>query len=222
MSRRAGTAGRATRKPVVVLAGEDANDRDTLRTVLEAMCPEMRGRLVEIRDSVRLREATGQVLRDRLSVLYWKALARARREDAELACLFIHEDWDGVDGQGRDSAYQRVERELLALSSRAHYVLATWEVEAWLLLFPRAVVRVLGGRVPGSYRGRDTGLLTNPKKLLKREFRAGREYQESDSAQILQAAADVGCIANPVGQNGSWKQLQEHVRLCCARHLPNV
>jgi hypothetical protein len=92
VSRRIGTAGGATRRPVVVIAGEDGNDRRALRVLLEGICPDMAGRLVEIRDSVRLRYADDTALRQRVSVLYRKALARAERERAELACLFVHED----------------------------------------------------------------------------------------------------------------------------------
>ncbi|WP_433362936.1 hypothetical protein [Streptosporangium sp. CA-115845] len=50
MSRRGGTRIRPTRKPIVVVAGEDRNDRLSLRILLEEFCPEMRGRIAEIGD----------------------------------------------------------------------------------------------------------------------------------------------------------------------------
>lgn len=58
--RRGGTGTRAAKKPIIVLAGEDRNDCKSLRILLEAFCPDMRGRIVEIKDSVRLRQATGK------------------------------------------------------------------------------------------------------------------------------------------------------------------
>jgi hypothetical protein len=46
VSRRGGTRVRPTKKPIVVVAGEDRNDRLALRVLLEEFCPEMRGRIV--------------------------------------------------------------------------------------------------------------------------------------------------------------------------------
>jgi hypothetical protein len=51
-SRPGGTGRRATRKPIVVVAGESANDREVLRFFLEEFCPEMQGRIVFLNDKV--------------------------------------------------------------------------------------------------------------------------------------------------------------------------
>lgn len=75
MTRRSGTGIGASRKPVVVVAGEDSNDRKGLRVLLEAFCPDMRGRVVEISDSVRLRQAQGATLAPRIATLLRKARA---------------------------------------------------------------------------------------------------------------------------------------------------
>ncbi|MGH3624244.1 MAG: hypothetical protein ACRDQ5_21065, partial [Sciscionella sp.] len=66
----------------MVLAGEDSTDRKCLRVLLETFCPDMRGRIVEINDSVRLRQASGENLSGRVSTLAGKVHARAKREAA--------------------------------------------------------------------------------------------------------------------------------------------
>ena len=85
MSRRGGTRIRATRRPVVVLAGEDRNDRRCLRILLEAFCEEMRGRLVEINEPVAVEEMEAWLLLfpDALSDLVgsWKLPAKYRGKD---------------------------------------------------------------------------------------------------------------------------------------------
>ncbi|WP_245651959.1 AAA family ATPase [Streptosporangium amethystogenes] len=78
-----GTRIRPTRKPIVVVAGEDRNDQLSLRILLEEFCPEMRGRIVEIGDPVRLRQATGANLAARAETLARKVRARAVRDDRD-------------------------------------------------------------------------------------------------------------------------------------------
>lgn len=41
-----------------MLAGEDTNDRRVLRILIEAFCPDTRGRIVEVHDVVRLCRAS--------------------------------------------------------------------------------------------------------------------------------------------------------------------
>lgn len=221
MTCRVGTAGRATRKPVVVIAGEDGNDRKSLRILLEGTCPEMRGRLVEIKDSVRLRRASGPTLRDRVSVLYRKARARAEREQADLACLFVHEDWDDVDSDHCEAARRCVQQALDVTLQRSHYILVVWEIEAWLLLFPAAVSAVISSwAVPTRYRGRDTGRLVDPKRILRSECSVGaRRYQEADAPTILRRVVEDGHLHAVTGTNRSWSRFQQDVATCCASHL---
>lgn len=222
MSRRlGGTRGRATRKPIVVLAGEDRNDRRCLRILLEWLCPEMRGRIVEINDSVRLHNASTATLLQRVGTLAKKARAKAVKEDADLACVFVHEDLDRPDSDEYDITHQRVQRALGNVFDSAHYVLAVWEMEAWLLLFPEALTGLVAAwQVPAQYHNRDTGRLSDPKKILMREVsKDGRAYRESDAPDILDKAVTIGCINRPAGANRSWNKLRADVDECCREHL---
>lgn len=221
MSRRGGTSIRPNKKPVVVLAGEDRNDRQSLRVLLEAVCPDMRGRLVEVGDTVRLRQATGGNLRDRVESLARKVKARAVREDAEVACVFVHEDMDGVEGPAAQHAYDRVQRALEAVFGSAHYVLAVAEVESWLLRFPEALNDLVSAwKVPAKYLDRDTDRLADPKRILMREIaKSPRRYRESDAPRILERAVALGCLHKPTGRNRSWDRFQSDIERCCADHL---
>ncbi|MER7165307.1 hypothetical protein ABT336_04400 [Micromonospora sp. NPDC000207] len=215
---------RAAKRPVVVLAGEDRNDRECLRVVLEKLCPTMRGRLVEINDSVRLHRAKshGELI-SRVRTLTRRARARAALERAELACLFVQEDFDRTDGDEYVEAQQRVQAALRTEVDSAHYVLSVAEVEAWLLLFPEALTGTVSSwNVPRQYRNRDTGTLPDPKEILKRNVggAGGRRYRESDAPDVLAKAAALNRLDQPVGRNRSWNQLRDDAAECCKLHIP--
>ncbi|MET9066160.1 hypothetical protein [Streptosporangium sandarakinum] len=221
MSRRGGTRARPTRKPVVVVAGEDRNDRLGIRILLEDLCPDMRGRVVEISDPVRLRQATGANLTARAEALARKVRARAVRDDTTVACVFVHEDLDAVDDDRYPLVRLRVEKALEAALGTAHYALAASEIESWLLLFPDALTSLCGTwSVPPRHRGRDTGKLADPKQVLTKEVSgSGRRYRETDAPDILDRAVTLGLTRSPLGRNRSYEQLREDAARCCAEHL---
>lgn len=219
MTRSRVTGTRAVRKPVIVLAGEDDNDRKVMRYLLEAFCPAMTGRLVEIKDKVRLRQATGENLRARVEVIVGKARARAAREAADCAGIFIHEDFDGCESANSASVRQRVQKALDSCGIPSRYVLAAWEIEAWLLLFPDALADLHSGwKVPARYRGRDTGLIADPKAVLQRELgKASVRYRESDAPAVVAAAIRKGLHENPSGKNVSFSAFRADASASCQR-----
>ncbi|MEV0591834.1 hypothetical protein [Nonomuraea cavernae] len=205
----------------MVVAGEDRNDRLALRVLLEHFCPEMRGRLVEIGDKVRLHHATGANLTARAEVLASKVRARAVRDDASVACVFVHEDLDQADSDDYPFVRERVQKALESALGRAHYALAVSEIEAWLLLFPDALSAIAATwSLPAKCKGKDTGRLIDPKKVLMNDVsRGGRRYRESDAPDVLEQAINLGLLARPVGRNRSFDQLRADAVQCCAEHL---
>jgi len=223
VSGRSGTRIRSTRKPVVVLAGEDRNDRSSLRVVLEELCPQMRGRIVEINDVPRLRNARAETLVNRVEGLARLVRARGAREDAEVACVFIQEDLDQLDGDIYLKTRQRVQTALDATFPSAHYVLPVWELEAWLLLFPESLGSfVAGWNVPRQFSGVDTGRISDPKQVLMRSVTgtSRRRYRESDAPDLFGKAVALGEIHRPTGTNRSWAKFREDANACCGQHLP--
>lgn len=221
MSPRGSTRIRATKKPVIVLAGEDSNDRRCLRILLENFCPEMRGRLVEINEPVRLRAATGTRLVERANKIARLARARAAREKAELACIFVHEDLDATDGEEYLATRERVQQALTREVLSAHYTLAVWETESWLFLFPQSLQAFVSTwKLPSRHQGRDTGKINDPKKVLMNEMgNHSRRYKEADAPGVLEKAAELGHLVQPSGTNRSWTTLRADIEQCCSTHL---
>jgi hypothetical protein len=199
-------------REVLVIAGEDSNDRRVVTHLIEEFCPRFAGHVLEIRDPVRLKSATGPTLTRRVQTLVNKAKARALREDAVLAGLVVHEDLDAV----ADTSYERVRSAIADQLTRqspcdAALALAAWETESWLLLFPEAFPRLHSGwRLPESLRGRDTGRLNEPKELLRRRLGAPA-YRESDGPSIMAEARAAGLLrkaaktGSPSGTNSSYQ-----------------
>ncbi|WP_433300956.1 AAA family ATPase [Actinoplanes sp. CA-030573] len=189
--------------------------------LLEAFCPGMSGRIVEINDQVRLRGASQQNLSARVSKLASLVRARAAREGTDLACVFVREDLDRVDGSEYDAAPARVQAALAKEFGSLHYVLSVWEIEACLLLFPDALTGGMKSwKAPAQYRDRDTGTLSDPKKILKHKFGgAPRRYRESDAPEVLAQAVALACVHRPEGTNRSWQQLHTDAVECCRAHL---
>ncbi|WP_229403330.1 hypothetical protein [Micromonospora okii] len=221
MTARGGTRIRAARKPVVVLVGEDSNDRKCLRILLEEFCPQLRGQLVEVKDPARLRSAKG-TLDSRVDALARLVRARAAREDADLACVFVQEDLDDSDGAEYLEKRDRVQMALEQRFRTAHYVLSTAEVEAWLLLFPDALAETVSSwRVPRQFRNRDTGTLSDPKHIMKHAVSGpARRYKETDAPDVFAKAIALGCLDQPGGTNRSWNQFRTDVSTCCRQHVP--
>jgi hypothetical protein len=189
-----------------------------LRTLLEAVCPDARGRIVEINEIVRLRDARGDTLAKRANKLAGFIRARALRERADVACVFIHEDFDAIDSSQRDVIKRRVQAALRRNIDRPYYILATWEIEAWMLLFPDALSAVSSSWVvPNRYRGVDTGRITDPKRVMKQEVSktANSRYRETDAPKVFEKVVELGLQDTPSGSNRSFCELRQSASDCC-------
>jgi hypothetical protein len=200
-----------------VVAGESANDREVLRCFLEAFCPQMQGRIVFLNDRFPLREATEATLNDRVRRFTSLVRARAERERASVAAVFLHEDLDAVDSNRYEAIRERVQRALVRQLENAHYVLAVWEIEAWLLLFPEVVTNFTSGwQVPTKRRGGDTGEFQDPKRIFRDEIsKSGTRYRESDAPAIASRVVALNQQAIPVGSNRSYESFGTDVTSRC-------
>ncbi|KUO03968.1 hypothetical protein AQJ67_14540 [Streptomyces caeruleatus] len=194
---------------MIVLAGEDENDCKILAELVRAHHPGLgNSRIVRINDPVRLKKKTGGDLESSVRALVGKARGKALQQKGQLAAFAVHEDLDGY----ADDRYRAVRRTIAAELNRqcpadSAYALAAWESEGWLLLFPEAFPRVRSKwKIPAQLRGKDTGLIDDPKGKLKRELKSP-SFRESDGPLIAAAAAKHGLLTAPVGHNRSHADL---------------
>ncbi|WP_285733600.1 hypothetical protein [Nocardiopsis sp. ATB16-24] len=208
----------------MVIAGEDRNDRESLKILLEEKRPGLRGSIVQIRDTVRLHRATGTNLTKRVRSIINKAegVAEKHGPGTRVACLYVHEDFDAVDGPAHVEAHRRVEQEIHRQLGHGHYVLAVAEMEAWMLLFPEALPAVMQAwKLPAKRLGKDTGRFPDPKGILMREVSkaAGRRYSKSDAPAVFRAIVEGGHLEKPRGMNSPWKRFWQDVEKCGQEHF---
>jgi hypothetical protein len=167
----------------------------------------MQGRIVFLNDKFPLRDASGTTLNERVKRFSLLVQVKAARERASIAAVFLHEDLDDVDSERYESVRDRVQHALVRELKNAHYVLAVWEIEAWLLLFPEEVTGfTTGWQVPAKRRGRDTGMFQDPKRIFKDEIsKAGTRYRESDAPAIARHIVALAKYPAPIGSNRSFE-----------------
>jgi hypothetical protein len=177
----------------------------------------MQGRIVFLNDKTPLRDASEANLNDRVRRFALHVRARAAREQAPIAAVFVHEDLDDIDSDRYDAICKRVQGALVRELENAHYVLAVWEIEAWLLLFPQAVAGFTNGwRVPARRSGRDTGKFQDPKHIFKDEIsKAGMSYRESDAPAIARHIVARGAHSAPIGSNRSFEDFRTYATDRC-------
>ncbi|MEU0535328.1 hypothetical protein [Amycolatopsis tolypomycina] len=168
-------------------------------------------------DAVRLRQAGDANLHERVNKLTSLVKARALREDAEIAAVFVHEDFDEIDSGKREQVRGRVQRALNSKLSNAFYILAVWEIEAWLLLLPEAISATRRSWVlPQKYHGKDTGRVRDPKRVMMREVSiGGPRYRESDAPTVIKKAAELALLRSLSGKNSSWEEFIAYVDAWC-------
>lgn len=200
-------ARRPSRRPVVLIFGENTHDSGSLRTLVEYLHPTLvRHCDVSVRkDPPSLtRSASPSTSRNWLDQI--AQLVRLEERMRTVRGVLVHQDADGPDAQGAARGALQAQLDTLVTSAPAHAIVPVQETEGWWFLFPEAVRAVK----PGAWRqlvlrAGDTAMIPSPKEELKRATRKvapKHEYDESDSIAIAEQIA-VRRLA-PVGHNHSW------------------
>lgn len=204
------------RAPVVLVFGENTNDARSVARLIEALCPELQGR-------VKARSAPPSLQRSASpgAVHAWTErvadVVRANRRP--VACVFVHRDSDAPDATGRLQTQTEDALRAAGLSD-AHAVVPVQEIESWWMLFPDAAEEVRNswrGQLDRSPADRDA--VQSPKETLSR--RTGRvnrrdAYSAADSPRVAdRVAAALEADTQPTGQSRSFDRFRNSVSECC-------
>lgn len=202
---------------VALVFGESENDTRTLAELIQALCPELEGRVVTRRKPLVLIRNAGT---DTVGYRAKKLAAAVKAESAtrSVACVFAHEDADDVE-PAHEKVAQKIEWALFEAGCPAHAAVPAAEIEAWLLLFPTALkaFRNSWSEVE-SVRGRHTGMIQDAKERLIRLTRGtGREYRESDAPLVAKTVRQLGLADAPEAISKSYDDFRTAVEKCCAK-----
>jgi hypothetical protein len=207
------------RKKIVLLFGESDNDRRAIKELAEGLRPELRGHVEPRPRLVLVKGVTPEELGKRKTDLS-KQVA-VDRVKLDVRGVLIHEDCDAVEPAQEDVA-KRYADTFRNAGYRVHPVLPAWELEAWWLLWPRALGAYRESwREPTEYRGKHVGRLRDakqclekavqPKNLKAAERKRFRGYQESDSPGIAKLVCERGWLTKPEGRSDSYAYFRREI-----------
>lgn len=175
---------------IILIFGEDDNDRRALSNLVRAILPEgFRARIsirrsptILSRDAVRKRLKMAQEI---------KAFFEAECTGKNSVYVVVHRDCDCVEPA---HAYEEAAlRKTLEGIGITNIIIATpaWEIEAWWMLFPEALAAVRGCWKKVNYSGRHVGMIKDAKEQLRRDLRPNvpdakkcPDFVESDGIAI--------------------------------------
>lgn len=159
-------------REVVLVFGEDENDRSAVRALFQGLRPDLAGRVAveKRRAPMTLVKGMRSPARGSRAGRVAAAVRAEHRVRGVRACVF-HEDTDAVEPSSAVLA-DEIRTAYAACPGVVVPAVAAWEIEAWWYLFPRAVAQTHPTwRVPDQHVGRDTGRITSPNEKLKRDVR---------------------------------------------------
>lgn len=162
------TAQRTKQRSIVVILGEDDNDRKSLQILVAALRPDLpRGSLKPLRKPMALvRNVPPQRLPTQATKV--AALLRALEVRTPIRAVLMHEDADEVE-PAHLALVDKIERAYQSLRWPVLAAVPAWEMETWWFLFPDAVQAVRPSwRRPDQYARRDIGKVRNAKEELQR------------------------------------------------------
>lgn len=137
------TMRRGQERSVVVILGEDDNDRRSIQILVGALRPDIpRGLLRPLRKPMALvRNVRPQRLPSQVTKV--SALLRAVEVEAPIRAVLMHEDADAVE-PAHETMINKIESTYRSLRWPVLAVVPAWEMESWWFLFPDAVQAVRG------------------------------------------------------------------------------
>jgi hypothetical protein len=211
---------RGQQQSIVVVLGEDDNDRQVVCILVSALRPELpKGSLKPLRKPMAL---VRKVPPDRIpsQTSRVSAVLRAQAVRFPIRAVLMHEDADDVE-PAHQALIKKVEDAFRPLPWPVLAVVPAWETEAWWFLFPEAVRAVhRSWRLPDQYTGKDVGKIRNAKEQLRKAVRpAGaranfRSYEVSDSPRVAEEIVAQRLLSQPpAARSASWQVFLDKVKM---------
>ncbi len=193
----------------MLVFGESENDRRAIRHLTEGLRSDLRNKVETRRQPlVLIKDADAERARSNAQKI--AALVKQESAARNVLAVITHQDCDALE-PAHVAVAQKIENHIKAAGCATSVVAAApaWEIEAWWMLFPEAVGRlVLGWRDPDDWIGRDVGKVKNAKEALASAVQPRpptksppREYEESDSVAIAENIDQMGL--HPSFQDGA-------------------
>jgi hypothetical protein len=184
------------RDHVILILGEDDNDKRALKNLVRAILPANRSVPIETRrrPTILSRDAKRKRLKmaEEIKVFMDAESIRTKHVD-----VVVHRDCDSVEPAHIEE--EKSLREILNQVGLYDVVVAApaWEIETWWMLFPEALSAVRGCWRKVNYRGRHVGMIARAKEQLRRDLRPKHidskrcpDFVESDGILVSELIAE--------------------------------
>lgn len=203
---------RGKQRSVIVVAGEGPLDFEVLRHLIPALHPGRCPAVKYMRKPVRLARAQA-TLSPRLQEI--RRFAEGHADTAKLAGVVVHVDFDAVADEHYDKVRKRITEEMRATFKGccpSALALAAYEMEAWLMLFPKAFPEVnRGWQIPEAELRRDLARIEKTKEHLTKCL-GKPTYSEKLAPKIMEMAVKGGHVtARPAGNNRSFRDFADEL-----------
>lgn len=190
------------RKKVVLVFGENDNDRSALIEIARAIRPDSSAVFEKRRKPLVLLRASERPETRRKTAEEIAALVQAANVISDVVAVIVHRDCDAVE-----PAHLAVATELETALRAAGVQLPlpatpAFEIEAWWMLFPQALQRVCANWRPLNLGNRNVGSIPNAKEYLIHSLRPNNrsartrvhDFRESDGVYVARNAREMGLI----------------------------
>jgi hypothetical protein len=215
MSKTKSVTGTRKKPPLVMVFGEDKNDRVSIKHLVRALAP--RAPAVKVFNSPLVLIKGRALAEQRKSARSLVDVVAAKKITNDVVAVFAHEDCDAVE-PAHEALSTAIEQRLAEAGvAQACAVTPAWELEAWWFMWPDAVQRVNGNWRRLNRDGTNVGMISHAKDILRRELRPKSksdktdDYTESDSPVIAQHILEGNLINSPTATSRSYERFKTKV-----------
>lgn len=204
------------RRRVALVFGESENDRKTLDELIGALRPDAPPRASRRKPLVLIRDAGAARARSVAADI--ASVVAADRVRHDVRAVVTHQDCDAVE-PAHVALAERIESSLSAAGVDAIAATPAWEMEAWLFLWPDAVIAAFPSwRRPDGQSGKSVGRLRDAKEAFRRatrppgRARRHRDYEESDCPRIAAKVRELRLVDKLDAKSDSFELFAKKVR----------
>lgn len=196
-----------TRKKIVLVFGEDENDREMLRVLIPAI-RRLDSRIEKRRAPLILMKNRDDAALKKVAQSLESQIQRDQRLH-DVRGVVVHEDCDAVE-PAHVALAATIHARLASVGVAVVVAAPAWEMETWLFLWPDAAPALVAQWRRPSRKNTHVGLVQNAKEEYRRAVRPGggircRDYAESDSPRIAAKAAELNLISSPDARSDSFE-----------------
>ncbi len=189
------------RRRIVLVFGEDHNDRAALQHLIRALTKDCAGVAIQLRRKPLILSRSAARPKRRGMAEEIASLCKFAEDLEEgIAIAVVHRDCDATEPAHEEYARVMVADLRAAGVSRAVAATPAWEIEAWWMLFPSALAAIrpcwrrvdYGTQSVGRFRNAKERLIRDLRPTGERERRRCPDYQEADGIRVARYVADIG------------------------------